>query len=194
MYESSGSQFFRTNTWIQMGPVASYQSKLFMTILTILGVTEILCSFRLVLEGKTGKKMSESSRLKFLEKFLGNNFALSDAKVNTSGLFNRGGIVDLLLFRGLLAICQRSREPSFWEVMFSFVILAYASLAISRTYLQQLLACLNLTLDSENLFCLYKWKKLFLWTMAATQVAENYGDKWGLTWYLWWGIYTAKKG
>ena len=136
-----------------MGPVASYQSKLFMTILTILGVTEILCSFRLVLEGKTGKKMSESSRLKFLEKFLGNNFALSDAKVNTSGLFNRGGIEDLLLFRGLLAICQRSREPSFWEVMFSFVILAYASSAISRTYLQQLLACLNLTLDSENLFC-----------------------------------------
>ena len=136
-----------------MGPVASYQSKLFMTILTILGVIEILCSFRLVLEGKTGKKMSESSRLKFLEKFLGNNFALSDAKVNTSGLFNRGGIEDLLLFRGLLAICQRSREPSFWEVMFSFVILAYASSAISRTYLQQLLACLNLTLDSENLFC-----------------------------------------
>ena len=136
-----------------MGPVASDQSKLFMTILTILGVTEILCSFRLVLEGKTGKKMSESSRLKFLEKFLGNNFALSDVKVNTSGLFNRGGILDLLLFRRPLAICQRSREPRFWEVMFSFVILAYASLAISRTYLQQLLACLNLTSDLENLFC-----------------------------------------
>ena len=26
-----------------------------MTLLTMLGVTEILCSFRLVLEGKTGK-------------------------------------------------------------------------------------------------------------------------------------------
>ena len=22
--------------------------------------------------------------------------------------------------------------------------------------------------------------------MPATHVAENYGDKWGLTWYLWW--------
>ena len=79
-----------------------------MTILTILGVTEILGSLRLVLDGKTGKKISESSRLKFLEKFLGQNFALSDAKVNTSGLFNRGGILDLLLLRRLLAICEKS--------------------------------------------------------------------------------------
>ena len=48
-----------------------------MTFLTILGVTEILCSFRLVLEGKTGKEIPESSRLDFLEKFSANNFALS---------------------------------------------------------------------------------------------------------------------
>ena len=46
-----------------------------MTFLTILGVMEKLCSFRLVLEGKTGKLMPESSRLEFLEKFLANNFA-----------------------------------------------------------------------------------------------------------------------
>ena len=44
-----------------------------MTFLTILGVTEILCSFRLVLEGKIGKEIPESSRLEFLEKFSGNN-------------------------------------------------------------------------------------------------------------------------
>ena len=50
-----------------------------MTFLTILGVTEILCSFRLVLEGKTGKQIPESSRLGLFEKFLANNFALSDA-------------------------------------------------------------------------------------------------------------------
>ena len=29
-----------------------------MTFLTILGIMEILCSFRLVLEGKTGKEIS----------------------------------------------------------------------------------------------------------------------------------------
>ena len=94
---------------------------------------EILCSFRLVLEGKTGKEIPESSRFEFLEKFLANNFALSDAEDNTSGPLNRGGIADLPLLRTLLAIRQKSREPSFWEVMDSFVLVAYASLAASRT-------------------------------------------------------------
>ena len=41
---------------------------------------EILCSFRLVLQGQTGKKIPESSRLEFLENFSANNFALSDAE------------------------------------------------------------------------------------------------------------------
>ena len=107
-----------------------------MTFLTILGVIEILCSFKFVLERKTGKEIPESSRLEFLEKFSVNNFALSDAEDNTSGLLNRGGIADLPLLRTLLAIRQKSREPSFWEVMDSFVLLAYASLAASRTLLQ----------------------------------------------------------
>ena len=107
-----------------------------MTFLTILKVIEILCSFKLVLEEKTGKEIPESSRLEFLEKFSANNFALSDAEDNTSGPLNRGGIADLPLLRTLLAIHQKSREPSFWEVMDSFVLLVYASLAASRTHLQ----------------------------------------------------------
>ena len=77
-----------------------------MTFLTILGVTEILCSFRLVQEGKTDKEISESSRLELLQKFSANNFALSDAEDNTSGMLNRGGIADLPLLRTLLAICK----------------------------------------------------------------------------------------
>ena len=66
---------------------------------------------------------------------------------------NRGGIADLLLLRTLLAIRQKSREPSFWEVMDFFVLVPYACLAASRTLLQRLLACLNFTLDLEDLFC-----------------------------------------
>ena len=120
---------------------------------------EILCSFRLVLEGKTGKQIPKSSRFEFLEKFLANNIALSDAEDNTSGLLNRGGIADLPLFRTLLTIRQKSKEPNFWEVMDSFVLLAYANLAASRTLLQRLLACLNFTLDSDDLFYWYKRKK-----------------------------------
>ena len=115
------------------------------TFLTILGVTQILCSFKLVLEGKTDKETPESSRLEIKEKFSANNFALSDAEDNTSGPLNRGGIADLPLLRTSFAIHQKSREPSFWEVMDSFVLLAYLSLAASRTLLQQLLACPNFT-------------------------------------------------
>ena len=124
------------------------ESRFVMTFLTILGVMEILCSFRLVLEGKTGKEIPELSRFEFLEKFLANNFTLPDAEDNTSGPLNRGGIADLLLLRTLLA--------NVMEVMHSFVLVAYASLAASRTLLQRLLACLNFTLDSEDLFCWYK--------------------------------------
>ena len=85
----------------------------------------------------------ESWRLEFLEKFSTNNFSLSDAEDNTSESLNRGGITDLHLLRTLLAIHKKSREPSFCEVMDSFVLLAYASLAASRTLLQKLLVCLN---------------------------------------------------
>ena len=123
-----------------------------MTFLTILGVMVILCCFRLILEEKTAKEIPDSSRLEFLDKFSGHNVALSDVEDNTTGPMNRGGIADLPWMRTLLAIRQKSREPSFWEVMDSFVLLAYANLAASRTLLQRLLACLNFTLDSENLF------------------------------------------
>ena len=94
-----------------------------MTFLNILGVTEILCSLKLVLEGKTGKEIPKSSRLEFLEKFSANNFPLSDVEENTSWPLNRGGIVNLPLLRTLLAIHQKSREPSFWEVTDSSFII-----------------------------------------------------------------------
>ena len=77
-----------------------------MIFLTILGVMEISCSFRLVLEVKIGKKILRS--LEFIEKFLANNFSSSDAEDNTSGQLNRGGVADLPLLRTLLAIHQKS--------------------------------------------------------------------------------------
>ena len=105
-----------------------------MTFLTILGAIEILCSFKLVLEGKTGREIPESSRLEFSEKFSANNFALSEAEKNTSRPLNRRGIADFPFFRTLLAIHQKSRKPSFWEVMDFFVLLAYASLVASSDF------------------------------------------------------------
>ena len=69
MHVRSGSQFFRTTTGIQSEPDAIDESKFVMAFSTTLGVMEILYSFTLVLEGKTGKEIPESSRLEFLEKF-----------------------------------------------------------------------------------------------------------------------------
>ena len=88
-----------------------------MTFLTILVVTEILCGFRLVLEGRAGKEIPESSGLEFFKKFSANNFTLSDTENKTCGPLNRGGIADLSLLRTPVAICQKSREPSFWKVI-----------------------------------------------------------------------------
>ena len=68
MYESSGLQFFRSTTGIQLGPNKFDEFSVIITFLTILELTETLCSFRLVLEGRTDKEIPESSRLKFLEK------------------------------------------------------------------------------------------------------------------------------
>ena len=145
-------QLVRKKVKVQSGPDAIDKSRFVMTFLTILGVTEILCSFRLVLEEKAGKEIPKSSRLEFLEKFPANNFVLSDTEDNTSGSLNRGGIPDLTFLRVILAICKKSREPSSWEVMGSFVLLAYASLTASKTLLRWLLAYLNFTIDSD-LFC-----------------------------------------
>ena len=83
-------------------------------------------------------------------------FVLPVAESNSSGLLNKGGVPDLHLLRTLSAIWQKSQETCFWEVMNSFVLVAYVSLSASRTPLQYLLACLNFNLDSKDLFCLNK--------------------------------------
>ena len=66
MYESSGSHFFWTTPDIQSEPDAFNKSMFVITFSTILGVTEILCSFGLELEGKTGK--ITTSQITFLLK------------------------------------------------------------------------------------------------------------------------------
>ena len=57
-----------------------------MTFSAILGVTEILCSVRLVLERKTGKEIPESSRLEFLKSFQQTILLYQMQKTKTKGL------------------------------------------------------------------------------------------------------------
>ena len=80
-FESSGSQSLRSTTGTQSRPDAFDESRFIMTFLTILGVAETLCSFRLVLEERTGKEIPKSSGLEFFKMFLANNVVLSDAKI-----------------------------------------------------------------------------------------------------------------
>ena len=98
---------------VQSGPDAFDKPRFIMTFLTTFRVTEILYSFKLVLEAKIGKEILESSRLEFLEKFSADNYALSNAEDNTSGPLNRGDIADLPLLRTLLVIRQKSWQSSF---------------------------------------------------------------------------------
>ena len=94
-------------TGIQSGTDAFDKSRFMMTFSTILGVTEILCCFKLVLEGKTGKNIHESAKKS------AKNFALSDGEDNTSESLNKGGIADLPLSRTILAIRQKLQEQSY---------------------------------------------------------------------------------
>ena len=106
-------------------------------------------------------KSGSSQNGRFQERLRGWELSFQNGRVKAYAfmLLIIGGIADLPLNRKLLAICQKSKEPSFWEVINSLVLLPYAILGASRTLLQGLIACLNFTLDSEDLFCWYKLKK-----------------------------------
>ena len=137
-----------------------------MIFLTIFGVTQILCSFKLVLEGKTGNKITESSKLEFLENFSANNFALLDADDNTSASLNRRGIADLPLLRTLLAICQKSQEPRFWEVMDYFVFIRICKFSTFKKPLATITGLSELYLRSRFIL-LVRTKKV---------ISMNYGS------------------
>ena len=94
-----------------------------MTVSTNFGVTRVLCSFRLALEGKASKKTHESSGLAF-QMLSANNSALSDAEDSTSEPMNKGGIADLPLLRTLLAVLEKSKKPNLWEAIDYFALLA----------------------------------------------------------------------
>ena len=68
-----------------------------------------MMQFQISSRRQTGKQIPQSSRLEFLEKFSGKNFALSGAEDNTSGPLNRGGIADLPFLRTLSPKVMRAK-------------------------------------------------------------------------------------
>ena len=125
---------------------------------------EILCSFRLVLEEKTGNETPEASRLEFVEKVLANNFALSDGEGNTSSSLNRRGIAELPLLRTLLAIRQQSWKPSFWKVMDYFVLCKFGNFKIPFAMIISL----------SKLY--FRFRRFILLVQMKKVISMNYGS------------------
>ena len=152
-----------------------------------MGVTEILSTFRLVLQGKTGQGIPESSRLEFLEKSSANNFAWPDAEDNTSRSLNIGGIADSPLLRTLLAIRQKSQEPSFWEVIRLFCFISICNFD----------SCKNPFATITSLSELYfRFKRFIPFVQARKVTSINHGSSTNIwkPWRcvrLWWWIVFA---
>ena len=97
-------------------------------------------------------------------------FALSDAENNTS----KPGFLCWENY-------QQFAKSSESEVSRKWQNLVLCRFPASRTLLQWLLSYCNFPLDSEDLFCWYKGKKWFLWTMvAAKQLATM--NEWMKEW------------
>ena len=143
-----------------------------MTFLTNVGVKEILCSFTLFLEWKTGKEIPESN----LEMFLPNNLALSGAKDNTTGPLNRGGSADLYLSRTLFGICQKSRKP----LLGSDRLLCFTSKwkfgCFKKTFTAITILC-ELFFRFGRFILLVQTKKVISVSYATVQTAVNHGDE-----------------
>ena len=95
MYDSLSSQFFRNSTDRQSGQDMFEESKLGINIFTYLGVTRILYSFRLILEGRAEEEGPDSSILEFWERISANNRILSATKDGTSRTIYIGDMADL---------------------------------------------------------------------------------------------------
>ena len=129
------------------------ESRFVMTFVTILGVIEMLCSFRLFLERKTGREIPESSRSEFLEKFLANNFALSDSR--------------FAFVRKLLAIRQKVPRAKF---LGSYGIYCFSSLCIYGS-LKNAFAT-NSTLSEHK----FRFRRFILLVQKKEVISMNYGS------------------
>ena len=86
MYESSGSQFFRTTTGMQSGPDNLDESRFVMTFLAILGN---IMQFQISSRRENRQRDTRVIKIRVSRKVLSKIFALSDAENNASSLPNR---------------------------------------------------------------------------------------------------------
>ena len=128
---------------------------------------EIVHSFRLVLRGKTGKEIAESSRLDFLEKTSANNFALSDAEDNTLRPLNREDIADLPLLRTLLVIYQVT-TAKFLESNRFFRFISICNFGSLKSHFP--------TITSLSELCFRHRRSILLLVQTKMVISINYGS------------------
>ena len=151
-----------------------------------LRVKEILCSFRLVLEGKTFKDITESSRSEFLGKFIASSFFISDAENNTSRLLIKGITADLPLLRTRLAIRLKSQEFLGSGRLFISICM-YGSL---KNPFATITSLSELYFRFTRVILLVQTKKVSLSYGSSASSSQSWRSL-SLTWYLPWGIYTS---
>ena len=121
--------------------------------LSHLGSYRSIMHFQIRSKRKNRQRYAWVVKIRVLGKLFSKQFCFFRCRRQHLRPLVRGGIADLLFLWTLLAICKRSREPSFWKVTDAFDLLAYAGLVAWRVLLQKLLACLSFTLNSEDLIC-----------------------------------------
>ena len=125
-------------------------------------------------------QVKESSRLEFLEKFSASKYCFIRCRIQHLQAVEYRKYSRFTFFEN--TIHQKSRKPSFWEVIQSFVLLAFARFVASRTLLQWLVTCLNLALDADFTILLVKAKTDFheLWQqhkqLKIMQTSEDWPD------------------
>ena len=79
------AHIFRSATEIQSRPDALMESRAAATFFTLLGVLEILHSYKSFVKMDVGRKLPEASRFNISKKIYANRFALSDTHNKISG-------------------------------------------------------------------------------------------------------------
>ena len=125
-----------------------------------------IIQFQISCRRENSKEIPESARLEFFQKFLAKKIALSDAEDSTSRPLNRGGIADLPLLRTLLAIRQKSLEPSFWKAMDSSFISIYKFGSFKNPFA---------TITSLSELC-FRFRRFIMLVQTKKVISMSYGS------------------
>ena len=157
-----------------------------MTFSTILGVTETLCSFRLGLEGKDARII----KIRVLRKVISKQSCfIRCRRQHLWANENRNYI--RFTFENIISNSPKVRRA---KVLASDVFFCFSSIFKFGSFKNPFAKITSLSefyFRFKRFTLLIQTKKWFLWSMTGAQAAENHGDMWGLTWYLWWGVYAS---